>query len=117
MNAAGSASRKYAPKYANWTSDAWNVLISKMRLNPATIGVVRSWATPHAVKQAIRAMNSTSMPLPTSGWLRALASSSAAVLSTTLLTAHASLAAERSPTNGGGTQRVRDETRSDLRKR
>ncbi len=62
MNAAGSASRKYAPKYASCTSDAWNVLMSKMRLNPATIGVVRSCATPHAVKHATRAMNNTSMP-------------------------------------------------------
>ena len=37
--------------------------MSKMRLKPATIGVVRSCATPHAVKHAISAMNSTSMPL------------------------------------------------------
>ena len=59
MNAAGIASKKYAPKYANWTSEAWNVLISKMRLKPATIGVVRSAATPHAVKQQMRTPNST----------------------------------------------------------
>ena len=67
MNAAGSASRKYAPKYASCTSDAWNVLMSKIRLNPATIGVVRSCAIPQAVKQAISAMNSTSIPLPING--------------------------------------------------
>ena len=59
MSAAGIASRKYAPKYANWTSEAWKVFISKMRLKPATIGVVRSAATPHAVKQQIRTPNST----------------------------------------------------------
>ena len=41
--------------------------MSKMRLKPATIGVVRSCAIPHAVKHAISAMNSTSMPLPSSG--------------------------------------------------
>ena len=32
--------------------------MSKMRLKPATIGVVRSCAMPHAVKHAISAMNS-----------------------------------------------------------
>lgn len=36
--------------------------MSKMRLKPATIGVVRSCAMPHAVKHAIRAMNSSAMP-------------------------------------------------------
>ena len=43
--------------------------MSKMRLKPATIGVVRSCAMPQAVKQKIRATNSTSMPRPISGWL------------------------------------------------
>src|SRR5437588_7467204 len=44
--------------------------MSKMRLKPATIGVVRSCAIPHAVKQQMSAINSTTMPLPISGWLR-----------------------------------------------
>ncbi len=57
MSAAGIASRKYAPKYASCTSEAWKVFISKMRLNPATMGVVRSAATPHAVKQQMRTPN------------------------------------------------------------
>src|SRR4249919_3327641 len=44
--------------------------MSKMRLNPATIGVVRSCAIPQAVKQQMSAINTTTMPLPISGWLR-----------------------------------------------
>src|SRR4051794_26297924 len=45
--------------------------MSKIRLNPATIGVVRSWATPQAVKQLIRAMKRTIIPRPTrGGWVR-----------------------------------------------
>jgi hypothetical protein len=43
------------------------VLISKIRLKPATIGVVRSCATPQTVKQLIKAMNSSSIPRPNSG--------------------------------------------------
>ena len=62
MNAAGSASRKYAPKYASCTSEAWKVVMSKMRLNPATIGVVRSAAMPHERKQQASTTNSTPMP-------------------------------------------------------
>ena len=87
MNAAGNASRKYAPKYASWTSDAWNVLMSKMRLKPATIGVVRSCATPQAVKHEIRATNTTTMPLPTSRSLFAPLDSSATDCSAMLVTA------------------------------
>src|SRR5450755_4235080 len=41
-----------------------------MRLKPATIGVVRSCAMPQAVKQQMSAINNTTMPLPSSGWLR-----------------------------------------------
>ena len=44
--------------------------MSKIRLNPATIGVVRSCAMPQAVKQQMSAINTTTMPLPISGWLR-----------------------------------------------
>ena len=36
--------------------------MSKMRLKPATIGVVRSAATPHAVKQQMRTTNSSPIP-------------------------------------------------------
>ena len=36
--------------------------MSKMRLNPATIGVVRSAAMPHERKQQANTMNSTPMP-------------------------------------------------------
>ena len=59
--------------------------MSKMRLKPATIGVVRSCATPHAVKHAIRAMNSTIMPWPTSGSPRVPSGSSATDSSAMLL--------------------------------
>src|SRR5450631_2248073 len=45
--------------------------MSKMRLKPATIGVVRSCAMPQAVKQQMSATNNTTMPLPSSGSLRA----------------------------------------------
>ena len=60
------------------------MLIWKMRLNPATIGVVMSAATPQAVKQQARAMNSTNMPLPIRG--RLCAGCSAAELSAAVLT-------------------------------
>ena len=59
--------------------------MSKMRLNPATIGVVRSCAMPQAVKHGTSAMNSTSMPWPTSGSLRASSGSSATEPSATVL--------------------------------
>ena len=62
MNAAGRASRKYAPKYASCTRLAWNVLISKMRLKPATMGVVRSAAIPHEVKQPITTISNNPIP-------------------------------------------------------
>jgi hypothetical protein len=53
--------------------DRWPETCSSRRC-AATIGVVKSWATPHAVKQQISATNSSSssMPLPSSGWLRVL---------------------------------------------
>jgi hypothetical protein len=38
------------------------VLISKIRLKPATIGVVRSAAMPQAMKHATREMNSSPIP-------------------------------------------------------
>ena len=59
--------------------------MSKMRLKPATIGVVRSAAMPQAVKHRIRATNSSSMPWPISGSLRVSSGSSATAPSAIVL--------------------------------
>ena len=62
MNAAGKASKQHAPKHASRTSEAWTVLMSRMRLKPATMGVAMSAATPQAAKQQMRTMNTSHMP-------------------------------------------------------
>src|SRR3954469_5710459 len=58
--------------------------MSKMRLKPATIGVVRSAATPQAVKQPISATNSTTIPRPIRGSCLAWSSSAAGDVVATL---------------------------------
>src|SRR6478752_2693098 len=52
--------------------------MSKMRLKPATIGVVRSCAIPHAVKHEINAIKRINIPRPSKGSPRVVSDSAGA---------------------------------------